>query len=105
MFNAKPCPNCGNLLPIYHAPQGLLIGGLLTSELLFWLGVMLLFSWLWSPPGSGGFFGALGALAMVGWVLARLEQRKERQAAGSHGWYFCQRCHHQYDDEAPLSSH
>ena len=106
MFNAKPCPNCGNLLPIYYPPQGFLVAGLFTGELLFWLAIMLLLAWLWSPPGSGGFLGALGSVALVGWFFARSDQRRERQAAGAHGWYLCPRCHHHYEDDGgPLSTH
>lgn len=106
MFNAKPCPNCGNLLPIYNAPNAFLAGGFFTTELLLWLGVMLLATWLWSPAGSGGFFAGLGALAMTGWLLSRRDQRKERQTEAGRGWYICPRCHHQYEDDGqPLSSH
>jgi hypothetical protein len=96
MFSAKSCPICGGILRFEDAPASFRTGRFLAAELTFWAAVILTFTFLYAPAGSGGLYLGLAAIAAAAWLMLRPQQRSQARALLARRQYCCAQCRRRF---------
>lgn len=93
------CPNCGNILRAEGVPNSVPVGRHLLRELLFWVALAAILSFLWTASGSGDRIGGLGAIVLLLWLLRRSRRHAAAQSISESGRYRCDYCQGRFEGE------
>ena len=97
--DTKLCPNCGNVLTGYGAPDDVPPGRQILRELLFWAALVLLLALLWSAGRTGERVGAVGAIVLLVWLWRWSRRPATRGTRVAPESYRCDYCQQRFERE------
>ena len=94
---ARLCPKCGNILRGEELLDPVPAGRRLARELVLWLLVVVILTYLWGASTTGERIGGFGAIILVAWLLRRPRRRATTTVEHSSGRYHCDYCHGRFE--------
>lgn len=100
MPDATLCPKCGNILRGEQLLDPVPAVRRIARELVLWLCVAAIFTFLWGASTAGERIGGFVAIILVAWLLRRPRRHAAPAAEHATERYYCDYCKGRFEGES-----